>query len=513
MATTNTFTGASAVPFDTSSQTFKPTIQNNLSMGTVSLNPTSTQSSAQGITIQPNVPATQPVSTITSTTPINLPQSTYQAPVQKALTTNPAADYLNYLASQETPAQQTANSLSQQIFNLVPQLQGQQQELFNQQQLNKVPELKQRLLDVNNQIIQKQAELAQDDTQLIAGISNIEKQAIPMMAITGQQQSLQRDAQIARALKVSEVNMLSAQALAAQGNLTLAEDTASKAVEIKYAPIKEAISLYQQQLDAIQPILSSQEKKQAQLMEFQSKVALNEIDRQQQNEKDISNMIVNAAAQGAPQSLIAKAQKATTSADAAGILGAYAGDYWGTKIKIAQYNKIASANAAAAQAVQAQGLGSNGAQANSQATFLLDTINGALDLADASGRSAALRTAQSWLYGATDYTNLESKVRTIKTNLLTLATDPNIKKFFGPQMSEADVRNMLSAASTLDTEAQTPAQMKAELSRVQDIFQKFAPDYKPAKINLGNWGTGIKSAFTTSTPAAVNFGFTDNQSK
>lgn len=35
-------------------------------------------------------------------------------------------------------------------------------------------------------------------------------------------------------------------------------------------------------------------------------------------------------------------------------------------------------------------------------------------------------------------------------------------------MTESDVKNMLAAASTLDTEGQTPQELKDELERVQE---------------------------------------------
>jgi len=516
MATTNTFTGASAVPFNPNTQSFgtTPTQTNSYSMGSVNLNTGVSTPAQQSTPVTPIQPATIPNQQNISTfgaNKIELPKSTYQAPTASSVV-NPIPSMLTSLTMQQGPQQQAANSISNQILSLIPNLQGESAALTQEQTNRNVPQLQQQLLDYNNQIIQKQAELAQDNVSLLAGQNNIQKQAIPMPFIVGSQNQMAKDAEITRALKMSEIGVIAAQAQAAQGNLSLALSQSQAAVDQKFQPYREAISLYQQQLQAIQPLLEGEQRQQAAQQQLLSQVYLKELDRQQANDQDMTNMIVTAASQGAPQSLISKAQLQSTPEGVASVLGAYAGDYYGTKIKIAQYNKLVSENAAAAQAVQAQGIGSGGAQANSQATFLLDTINGAMDLADASGRSAARRMFESWTTGATDYTNLESKVRTIKTNLLTLATDPNIKKFFGPQMSEADVKNMLSAASTLDSEAQTPAQMKSELSRVQSIFQKFAPDYKPAKVTLTSWAKGTTQAVTSTAPL-VNFGFSDNQNK
>lgn len=107
-----------------------------------------------------------------------------------------------------------------------------------------------------------------------------------------------------------------------------------------------------------------------------------------------------------------------------------------------------------------------------QLSFLRTTAGSALQLAGASGRSGARRTAEAWFVGSTDYTKLESLTNTLRTNVLTLMTDPDIKKFFGPQMSEADVRLMTAAGTTLNPELQGPEQMKQEITRLDDLLRR-----------------------------------------
>ncbi len=109
----------------------------------------------------------------------------------------------------------------------------------------------------------------------------------------------------------------------------------------------------------------------------------------------------------------------------------------------------------------------------------LDSINlvkssleRATNLAGASGRSGLRRNIENWLVGSTDYTNLVAETNTLRTNVLTMMTDPDIKKFFGPQMSEADVRLMTSAGTTLNPELQSPANMRIELARLKDLINR-----------------------------------------
>ena len=112
------------------------------------------------------------------------------------------------------------------------------------------------------------------------------------------------------------------------------------------------------------------------------------------------------------------------------------------------------------------------AQSGAQIKFLQDTTKSALQNVGASGRSALRRGIEEQYIGSTAYTQLVSDTNTIKTNMLTLATDPNIKKFFGPQMSNADVLLMTSAGTTLNPELQSPEKMRTELLRVQQLLDK-----------------------------------------
>ena len=103
----------------------------------------------------------------------------------------------------------------------------------------------------------------------------------------------------------------------------------------------------------------------------------------------------------------------------------------------------------------------------------LDTaIETAKKYADAAGRSGWKEWIARGLFGNTDVTALENASDTIKTNLLTLASDPNVKKFFGPQMSNADVRLMMSGGTILDPIKQGKEEFIKELNRVTDLVDR-----------------------------------------
>lgn len=111
-------------------------------------------------------------------------------------------------------------------------------------------------------------------------------------------------------------------------------------------------------------------------------------------------------------------------------------------------------------------------QTQNQLDFMLKTAKNVEGLASASGDTGILGKAGRFLFGQDEYTNLIAETNTLRTNMLTLATDPTIKKFFGPQMSNADVQLMTSAGTTLNPELQSPAKLKEENMRITDFIER-----------------------------------------
>lgn len=114
------------------------------------------------------------------------------------------------------------------------------------------------------------------------------------------------------------------------------------------------------------------------------------------------------------------------------------------------------------------------AKSADQIEFMKSTVQKALspEIYGAAGRSEGRKTLEKWLVGSTDYTNATALANTIRTNILTMATDPAIKKFFGPQMSNNDVTMMTAGGTTLNPELQSPEAFKEELLRVQDMVNR-----------------------------------------
>lgn len=106
-----------------------------------------------------------------------------------------------------------------------------------------------------------------------------------------------------------------------------------------------------------------------------------------------------------------------------------------------------------------------------QFNLLDDAISNAKSLSKKSGTGSAEKFIGD-VIGGSEFRQLEAFSDTLRVNLLTLSSDPTVRKFFGPQMSNADVQLMLSAGSTLNPEKQSPAQYNQELGRIEDLVRR-----------------------------------------
>lgn len=261
-------------------------------------------------------PAAQPMGAITTAslapvTPVNVP--TPPVPTAPAIPQQNLADQIiQQTQVADTENQKLGQGLSAKIYDLLPQLQGENAALGQAQLAAGVGQKKQELQTLNSQILKKQAEISQDDIQLIANMRAEERRDTLLPFAQQGQAKLQGDAQILRALKTSEIGVLNAQVLAKQGDIALAQETAKEAVDAKFAPYKEAINLYKAQLEAIQPLLSADEKKQARAQEIKGQLAMKEVDKISNLQKDA---LANAIANNAPQSVLNKISSARSLED------------------------------------------------------------------------------------------------------------------------------------------------------------------------------------------------------
>jgi hypothetical protein len=135
-------------------------------------------------------------------------------------------------------------------------------------------------------------------------------------------------------------------------------------------------------------------------------------------------------------------------------------------------------------------------QSLDQLSFLQDTTARILgndeydSLYKASGPSDIRKYLGDKFVGDTDYRRLETYSDTLRTNVLALMTDPSVKKFFGPQMSNADVKLMSSTGSSLRPESQSPSDLKSETERLDALLNRMQ--------------TAVKNGSTQTSQGPVN---------
>jgi len=261
---------------------------------------TPTAPSASSFTPTANTSTTStPTSTSSTPTTTSSPAASTPTDSASSAAINSANATSDQIIASTTPAetdtQKQADQLVKNISDTVPLLAGQTQALNDAENAAGVPQLKSQLNDINSQINTKQAELNQDDATLLALNHGLETTpGITLFDVSRGEQKNNADAAIIRAQKVAEIGVLNARALAVQGNISLAVDTAQKAVDAKYAPIQDQINTYKAQLDAIQPLLTRDEQKQANEQSIRVSEAQKAVDDQKAQEKDNLSLALTA---------------------------------------------------------------------------------------------------------------------------------------------------------------------------------------------------------------------------
>jgi len=163
------------------------------------------------------------------------------------------ADYIKELTPPQTATDTQYQGLLNDISGLTGQDTGREQAQIDAENASGATAAKKALTDINNELITKNAEYEKMFSGLGAGGGAVETAAV----YNAQQAGLQR-------AKAADIGLITARAQVAQGNLALAQETANRAVDAKYATIEDKIKVKQAQINAILPQLDKEQKIQAQ---------------------------------------------------------------------------------------------------------------------------------------------------------------------------------------------------------------------------------------------------------
>lgn len=142
-----------------------------------------------------------------------------------------------------------------------------------------------QLQEINRQIAEANAKFEK---------MSVDNQGRPVLtAMIGGQESLIRRQQAA------EVGSLAAIAQALQGNITLAQNTAKDAINVKYEPLENQLQQQLQQINFIYNDLSRADQKRADAQKLVLEERARELEEQKTNENNILNVALTAAQNGA----------------------------------------------------------------------------------------------------------------------------------------------------------------------------------------------------------------------
>lgn len=156
------------------------------------------------------------------------------------------AELIKQLTPAQTETEKKQQTLLDQMTSLVGQEANKAADQLTQEQSAGLPGLRKQFADINAQILTKTAEYNALQT-------TNQNKTITMDSIIGNDRAILN-------AKASDIGLLNAQALGLQGQITTAQDTVNRSIDLKYSSIESQLKVYEAQLNAIQPTLTKEQK-------------------------------------------------------------------------------------------------------------------------------------------------------------------------------------------------------------------------------------------------------------
>jgi hypothetical protein len=253
---------------------------------------------------------------ITPTSPLNL-NSTITQPTDNGSNivtsaSSTSADIQKYLdmvnSQQPTETQNTFNDLVKSLSGDTS-LTGRGEAQLSAEQSAGLPDFYKNLADVNSQITTRTAEYNKMLADMEVGVRGSGNTDIRSSLLYGQQGAVNRQG-------AAEIGLLEARALGLQGKISAAQTAVNRAVDLMYQDREALYNQKLKQLELIQPRLNAEEKKRADATAYALKNEADKLAEEKQSKKDIQNIAIEAAKNGAPASVLTNIGKATSVADA-----------------------------------------------------------------------------------------------------------------------------------------------------------------------------------------------------
>lgn len=273
-----------------------------------------------------------------------------------------------------------------------------------------------------------------------------------------------------------------------QGRYDSAKAIADRAIQVQLEKQKNAVEALRLNYEDKKDLFTKAEQR-----EFETKQADRE--RELKNKEnfmtDIYNLAIDAQKGGYPSSVVDKILKSKDRAEAISILSRNpipsSGGFDAPTVKtINGVDMQWNTKTGNWEPITAEGNVQATQKSLDQIAFLRQTASEANSLANKAGWSGVRKTAGDIFQGDTGFRQLEAKTNTLRVNVMALMTDPTIKKFFGPQMSNADVALMTSAGTTLNPDSNSSKQMREELRRLDELFGRMQASVQTGGSSGGN---------------------------
>ncbi len=180
---------------------------------------------------------------------------------------------------QVSETQQKAQGVNDLIASLTKDLENKGVDQLSTEQSAGIPELKTQFAEINSLMSTRLAEYN-------ALLSQNKNKPVTMSSIIGSERAI-LDA------KASDIGLLQAQAEGLKGRIQIAQDTANRAVDLKYSTIEARLNTYEAQLRALEPTLSKEEKQQALAQQVLLDQKKQEIADKKEKEKSIQNAMMD----------------------------------------------------------------------------------------------------------------------------------------------------------------------------------------------------------------------------
>lgn len=170
-------------------------------------------------------------------------------------TTNNIQSYLDKLALPPTELSQQNEALVSRLGQLYGSQVGKRRDEIQAEKSSGVDAITKQLAEINSDIAKRTAVYDR-------AFAEAELQPGQILDLVTQRQGAVRRAEAA------DISLLEAKALRLKGQYDIAKDTASRAVDMKYSVFEEEIAAREKQLQAIKPLLSAEQAKQATAQEM-----------------------------------------------------------------------------------------------------------------------------------------------------------------------------------------------------------------------------------------------------